>query len=190
MTGKIIIISAPSGCGKSTIIGRLMERGDLNLAFSISATSRPPRGDERDGVEYYFLTPEEFRRRIDAGDFVEYEEVYTGRYYGTLRSEIDRITASGANVVLDIDVKGAMNVKRLYEDRALTLFILPPSIEELRRRLEGRGTDAPDVIAERVGKASYELKFAPQYDRAVVNDDINLATAETHDIIAKFLAKA
>jgi guanylate kinase len=188
MNGKIIILSAPSGCGKSTIIARLMERGDLNLSFSISATSRPPRGSERNGVEYYFLTPDEFRRRIDANEFVEYEEVYAGRFYGTLRSEIDRITADGKNVVLDIDVKGAMNVKRIYGDRALAMFILPPSIEELRHRLESRATDAPEVIDERVGKAAFELTFAPKYDCQVVNDNLDTAVAEAHSLISTFIA--
>ena len=189
MDGKIIILSAPSGCGKSTIIGRLMERGDLNLAFSISATSRAPRGTEKHGVDYYYLTAEEFRRRIDAGDFVEYEEVYPGRFYGTLRSEIDRITSGWSNVVLDIDVKGALNVKRIYGDRALTLYIVPPSIDELRRRLEGRATDAPDVIEERVGKAAYELTFAPQYDCSVVNDRLDDAVEEAHRIIKDFIER-
>ena len=188
MSGKIIILSAPSGCGKSTIIGRLMQREELNLSFSISATSRQPRGAERHGVDYYYLSPEEFRRRIDAGDFVEYEEVYPGRFYGTLRSEIDRITGDGQNVVLDIDLKGAMNVKRIYGDRALTLFVVPPSIEELRRRLEGRATDAPEVIDERVGKAAYELTFASQYDCSVVNDCLDQAVEETYALIHKFIS--
>lgn len=187
MSGKIIIFSAPSGCGKSTIIGKLMERGDLNLAFSISATSRAPRGAERHGVDYYYLSPDEFRRRIDAGDFVEYEEVYQGRFYGTLRSEIDRITAEGKNVVLDIDVKGAMNVKRIYGDRALAIFVMPPSIEELRRRLEGRATDSPEVIDERVGKAAFELTFAPHYDCSVVNDNLDQAVEEAHRLINDFV---
>lgn len=188
MGGKIIIMSAPSGCGKSTIIGRLMAGGDLNLAFSVSATSRAPRGAEREGVDYYYLTPDEFRRRIAAGDFVEYEEVYPGRFYGTLRSEVERITAAGRNVVLDIDVKGAMNVKRLYGDRALALFVMPPSVEELRRRLVARATDAPEVIEQRVGKAAYEITFAPRYDRTVVNDDLDEAVAEAHRIIHEFIA--
>lgn len=187
MSGKIIILSAPSGCGKSTIINELLHKGDLDLNFSISATSRTPRGQERDGVDYYFLTTEEFRRRIEAGDFIEYEEVYAGRYYGTLRSEIDRIVGEGHNVVLDIDVKGAMNVKRIYGDRALALFIMPPSIEVLRSRLENRGTDKPEVIEERVAKASYELTFAPRYDKTIINDVLAQAVEDTHDTIAKFL---
>ena len=189
MAGKIIIMSAPSGCGKSTIINALLDRGDIDMQFSISATSRKPRGEEQHGVHYYFLTEEEFRDRISRDEFVEYEEVYAGRFYGTLRSEIDRITGEGHNVVLDIDVKGAMNVKRLYGDMALALFIMPPSIETLRKRLEGRATDAPEVIDERVRKAAYELEFAPRYDATVVNDDLATAIEETHRLITDFLAK-
>ncbi len=189
MAGKIIIVSAPSGCGKSTIINALFEKGDIDMQFSVSATSRSPREGEEHGVHYYFLTEDEFRRKIDAGDFVEYEEVYKGRLYGTLRSEIDRVVDSGHNVVLDIDVKGAMNVKRIYGDRALAVFIMPPSIDELRARLEKRATDAPEVIEERVGKAAYELTFAPGYDVTVVNDDLAEAVSEVHDVITDFLAK-
>ena len=187
MEGKIIIVSAPSGCGKSTIINALIERGDLDMRFSVSATSRPPRAGETHGVNYYFLTEEEFRRRIDADMFVEYEEVYAGRFYGTLKSEIDRITGEGHNVVLDIDVAGALNVKRLYGDRALTLFIMPPSVAELKRRLEGRATDSPEVIAERVAKAEYEMSFAPKYDAVVENDDLATAIRDTHDRIEAFI---
>lgn len=189
MAGKIIIVSAPSGCGKSTIINALLDRGDIDMQFSISATSRKPRGEEKHGVHYYFLTEEEFRERISRDEFVEYEEVYAGRFYGTLKSEIDRITGDGHNVVLDIDVKGAMNVKRIYGDMALALFIMPPSIEALRSRLEGRATDAPEVIEERVRKASYEIGFAPRYDVTVVNDDLATAIADTHRIITDFLSK-
>ena len=187
MEGKLIIVSAPSGCGKSTIINALIERGDLDMRFSVSATSRPPRAGETHGVNYYFLTEEEFRRRIDADMFVEYEEVYAGRFYGTLKSEIDRITGEGHNVVLDIDVAGALNVKRLYGDRALTLFIMPPSVAELKRRLEGRATDSPEVIAERVAKAEYEMSFAPKYDAVVENDDLATAIRDTHDRIEAFI---
>lgn len=187
MEGKIIIVSAPSGCGKSTIINALIERGDLDMRFSVSATSRPPRAGETHGVNYYFLTEEEFRRRIDADMFVEYEEVYAGRFYGTLKSEIDRITGEGHNVVLDIDVAGALNVKRLYGDRALTLFIMPPSVAELKRRLEGRATDSPEVIDERVAKAEYEMSFAPKYDAVVENDDLATAIRDTHDRIEAFI---
>lgn len=186
--GKIIIISAPSGCGKSTIINELLRRGEIDLAFSVSATSRPPREGETDGVNYYFLTEEEFRKAIAEEKFVEYEEVYPGRFYGTLRSEVDRKCAEGHNVVLDIDVKGGVNVKNMFGDRALSLFILPPSVEELKRRLEGRGTDSPEAIAQRVGKAEYELSFAKGYDKQVINDNLEEAVNQTDAIIKEFIA--
>ena len=157
---KLIIFSAPSGSGKSTIINYLLAQ-HLNLAFSISATSRAPRGTERDGVEYFFLTPDEFRRRIEAGEFLEYEEVYKDRFYGTLKSQVEKQLADGQNVIFDVDVVGGCNIKQFYGDRALSVFIQPPSIEELRHRLEGRGTDAPEVIESRLAKAAYELTFAP-----------------------------
>lgn len=186
MAGKLIIFSAPSGSGKSTIINYLLKQG-LNLRFSISATSRAPRGTEQNGVEYYFLTPEEFRRRIAAGDFLEYEEVYTDKYYGTLKSEVERILAEGDNVIFDVDVVGGCNIKKFYGDRALSMFIQPPSIEELRRRLNARGTDAPEVIESRLAKAAYELSFASRFDVVVVNDDLEKAEAEALRIIQGFL---
>ncbi|MDE5839101.1 MAG: guanylate kinase [Paramuribaculum sp.] len=186
--GKIIIISAPSGCGKSTIINELMRRGEIDLEFSVSATSRPPRDGEKHGVNYYFITEEEFRQAIAEGKFVEYEEVYPGRFYGTLRSEVDRKCAEGHNVILDIDVKGGVNVKKMFGNRALSLFILPPSVEELRRRLEGRGTDTPEAIAQRVGKAEYELSFAKDYEKTVVNDNLEEAVNQTDAIIKEFIA--
>lgn len=185
--GKIIIISAPSGCGKSTIINAILNEGDIDMQFSISATSRKPRGEEQDGVHYYFLSEDEFRAKIANNEFVEYEEVYPGRFYGTLRSEIARICGEGHNVVLDIDVKGGVNVKQQYGDHARSIFIKPPSIEELRRRLEGRATDAPEVIDERVAKADYEISFASQYDHCVVNDNLSEAIAETRKIILDFI---
>lgn len=185
--GKIIIISAPSGCGKSTIIKSLMERGDIDMKFSISATSRQPRAGESHGKEYYFLSEDEFKKAISDDAFVEYEEVYPGRYYGTLKSEIERICKEGHNVILDIDVKGGVNVKSIYGNRAISIFIMPPSIEALRSRLEGRATDAPEVIDERVGRAAYELTFAPRYDAMVVNDDLNTAIEEASDTIKKFI---
>ncbi len=188
MVGKIIIISAPSGCGKSTIINALMERG-VDMQFSVSATSREPRRGETDGVHYYFLSPEEFRARIDADLFVEYEEVYPGRFYGTLKSEIDRITSESHNVVLDIDVAGAMNVKKLYGDRALTVFIMPPSVAELRRRLESRATDAPEVIDQRVGKAELEISYAPRYEVVIVNDILEKAVDEAERAINEFISR-
>ena len=188
MQGKLIIFSAPSGSGKSTIINKLMSEYGLQGRFSISATSRKPRGSEQDGVEYYFLTEEDFRRRISEGDFLEYEEVYPGCFYGTLRSEVDRTLARGENVILDIDVQGGLNVKKIYGDRALTLFIQPPSIERLRERLERRGTDAPEVIEHRLAKAETELSFAPKYDAIVVNDDLEEACQAAARTIEDFLS--
>ena len=187
MSGKLIIFSAPSGTGKSTIINWLMAHKELRLAFSVSCTSRPPRGTERDGVEYFFLSPDEFRRRIAAGEFLEYEEVYQDRFYGTLKSQVDRQLAAGDNVVLDVDVKGGCNIKAHYGDRALSVFIQPPSVDELRRRLESRGTDAPDVIAQRLARAEFELGFAGGFDRVVVNDDLAKAEAEVLTIVTEFI---
>ena len=183
---KLIIFSAPSGSGKSTIINYLLAQ-HLNLAFSISATSRAPRGTERDGVEYFFLTPDEFRRRIEAGEFLEYEAVYKARFYGTLKSQVEKQLADGQNVIFDVDVVGGCNIKQFYGDRALSVFIQPPSIEELRHRLEGRGTDAPEVIESRLAKAAYELTFAPKFDRVIVNDDLEKAKAEALQVITDFL---
>ena len=186
LMGKLIIFSAPSGSGKSTIINHLLQQ-DLNLAFSISATSRPPRGTERDGVEYFFLTPDEFRERIARGEFLEYEEVYPGRFYGTLKSQVEKQLAAGQNVVFDVDVVGGCNIKKYYGERALSVFIQPPSVEELRRRLVGHGTDAPEVIEDRVAKAEYELGFAPQFDVVVVNDNLEEAQQRAYDVIRNFL---
>lgn len=181
--GKIIVLSAPSGTGKSSIIQRLMECPELKLGFSVSATSRKPRGNERDGVEYYFISPEEFRRRVDAGEFVEWEEVYAGTCYGTLKSEVERVTDDGLNLIMDIDVKGGINVKKAFGDRAVTIFILPPSKEELERRLRSRGTDADEVIEKRLAKADFELSHAPAFDHRVVNDDLDKAVEEVRNII-------
>lgn len=186
--GKLIIFSAPSGSGKSTIIQSLLNR-NLNLSFSISATSRAPRGTEKNGVEYYFISPEEFRQRIANGEFLEYEEVYAGKYYGTLKSEVERILNSGRNVIFDVDVVGGLNIKKYYGDQALALFIQPPSIEELKRRLNHRATDAPEVIANRIAKAEYELSFAPKFDRIIVNDILEKAQEEAYQTIRQFLDK-
>ena len=188
MTGKVIIFSAPSGAGKSTVVGHLLKLHP-EFEFSVSATSREPRGSERDGVEYYFLSPDEFRRRIAAGDFLEYEEVYQDKFYGTLKSEVERILSRSDNVIFDVDVVGGCNIKAAYGDRALSIFIQPPSVEELRRRLVSRGTDAPDVIESRVAKAEYELSFASRFDRVIVNDDLERAEAEVLRIIQDFLGK-
>lgn len=186
--GKLIIFSAPSGSGKSTIINYLLQQG-LNLSFSISATSRPPRGAERHGVEYFFLSPEEFRQHIANGDFLEYEEVYKDRYYGTLKSQVEAQLNAGQNVVFDVDVVGGCNIKEFYGARALSIFIQPPSLEELRRRLVGRGTDTAEVIESRLAKAEYELSFAPHFDRVVINDDLARAQAEALQLIKTFLAE-
>ena len=168
--GKLIIFSAPSGSGKSTIINYLLTQ-ELNLAFSISATSRPPRGTEQNGVEYFFLSPDEFRSRIANDEFLEYEEVYQDRFYGTLKAQVEKQLAAGQNVVFDVDVVGGCNIKKFYGERALSVFIQPPSVEELRKRLVGRGTDTPEVIESRIAKAEYELSFAPKFDAVIVNGD-------------------
>lgn len=188
LSSRLIIFSAPSGSGKSTIVNWLMqEHPELKLAFSISCTSRKPRGTERDGVEYFFVSPQEFRKRIDNDEFLEYEEVYEDRFYGTLKTQVDNQLKAGQNVVFDVDVKGGINIKRFYGDRALSIFIQPPSIDELRRRLESRATDAPQVIEDRLNKATYELTFASQFDKVVVNDDLDKAKTETLQIIQEFL---
>lgn len=186
--GKIIVVAAPSGCGKSTIINAVMDDADLNLGFSVSATTRSPRPGEIDGVNYYFMTEEAFRDTIAEGGFIEYEEVYPGRFYGTLRSEIERITASGRNIILDLDVNGALGVKKLYGSQALTLFIEPPSLEELRRRLEFRGTEAPEVVDVRIDRAQYELSRASEFDRRIVNDRLDLAIKQTRNLFEAFVA--
>jgi guanylate kinase len=165
----------------------LEEHPELKLAFSISATSRPPRGKEQHGVEYFFLSPEEFRQRIDKGEFLEYEEVYPGRFYGTLKAQVEKQSEEGQNVLFDVDVKGGVNIKQYYGNRALSLFIQPPSIEELRSRLEKRGTETPEVINDRIARAEFELGFASQFDKVVVNDDLEVAKAETLQIIKDFI---
>ena len=187
--GKLVIFSAPSGSGKSTIIGWLMkEHPELKLSFSISCTSRAPRGTERDGVEYFFVTPEEFREKIAQGEFLEYEEVYADRFYGTLKSQVEHQLEQGQNVVFDVDVKGGCNIKKYYGDKALSVFIQPPSVEVLRHRLVNRGTDAPEVIEDRLAKAEYELTFASQFDCVVINDDLAVAEAETYEKVIAFLS--
>lgn len=187
-TGKLIIFSAPSGSGKSTIINYLLAQ-NLKMAFSCSATSRPPRGTERHGVEYFFLTPEEFKQRIANNEFLEYEEVYENRFYGTLKSQVEKQLEAGQNVVFDVDVVGGCNIKKYYGDRALSVFIQPPGIEELRKRLIGRGTDAPEVIESRVAKAEFELGFADKFDVVIVNDDLENAKAEALKVIKDFIEK-
>jgi len=178
---KLIIISAPSGCGKSTIINALKERG-MKFGYSISATSRKPRGTEKNGVEYYFLTPDEFRQKIANGEFVEYEEVYKDQFYGTLKSEVDRKLQEG-DVMFDIDVKGALNIKKIYGDKSVSIFIMPPSVEELSNRLHGRGTETEELIQKRLAKAEYEMSFASQFDNIVVNDDLQKAIETIEKIL-------
>lgn len=186
--GKIIVVSAPSGCGKSTIINTILDKEQIPMRFSVSATNRSPRPGEVHGVSYYFLTTQQFREAITNGEFVEWEQVYPGRFYGTLRSEIEKGIERGENIILDIDVKGAVNVKKQFGDRAITIFIMPPSIDELRKRLEKRGTDDAQVIAERVDKAEYEISFAPQFDLTIVNDQLDKAVAATEEAISGFLS--
>lgn len=184
---KLVIFSAPSGTGKSTIIKWLMEHEELNLQFSISCTSRAPRGTERDGVEYFFISAEEFRRRIARGEFIEYEEVYTNRFYGTLKSEVDKQLEAGQNIVFDVDVKGGCNIKAHYGERALSIFIKPPSLEELRHRLTSRGTESQEVIEQRLSRAAFELSYAEKFDKVVVNDKLEDAEEETLSIVRDFL---
>ena len=182
----LFVFSAPSGSGKSTLINHLMSQVK-GLNFSVSATSRPPRGQEKDGVEYHFLSEAEFRQKIAEDAFVEYEEVYAGTFYGTLKSEIDQRLERGENVVLDVDVKGGLSVKRIYGSKALLIFIQPPSIEELRRRLEKRGTDSPEKIEQRISKAAYELTFAPQFDIVITNDDLDTAKKKVVEAVEKLI---
>ena len=186
--GRLLIVSAPSGSGKSTIVHYLMEEHpEFRLEFSVSATSRPPRGKEQDGVDYYFLSPDEFRRHIEAGDFLEYEEVYQGRFYGTLKSQVEEKLAAGRNVVFDVDVKGGINIKHYYGDKALSIFIQPPSLEVLRERLIGRATDEMGQIEQRLAKAEYEMSFAPQFDHIIINDDLDTAKQEAVALLNEFL---
>lgn len=187
--GKIIILSAPSGAGKSTIINRLINDKELNLDFSISATSRPPRGQEQNGREYYFFSPEEFRRLVDEDKFVEWEEVYAGTCYGTLRSEVQRITGEGKNLIMDVDVKGGINIKKIFGDKALSLFIMPPSKEVLEQRLRHRATDSEDKVKARLDKSEYEMSFAPEFDRIIVNDDLETAVAATREAILQAIGR-
>ena len=185
--GKLLIFSAPSGSGKTTIVRRLLEQFS-NLEFSISATSRAPRGVEQNGVDYYFLSAEEFAEAVAADKFVEWEEVYKGTCYGTLRSEMERIWDKGNVIVFDVDVMGGIRLKEIFGNDAMSIFVMPPSIEELRRRLEGRGTDAPEVIEKRIAKAAFELTKAPQFDKQVVNDNLEVAVAEVAEIVKNFIA--
>lgn len=182
----MIIVSAPSGSGKSTLINYLMTQFS-NLEFSISATSRAPRGEEKNGVEYYFLTPDEFRKKIDNGEFLEFEEVYKDKFYGTLKSEVSRINGKGNVVIFDVDVVGGCNIKKMYGDNALSIFIMPPSINTLKERLLKRATDSLEVINDRVEKASKEMTYAPRFDRIVVNDDLESTKGLMKKIVGEFI---
>ena len=184
--GKLVIFSAPSGAGKSTLVNYLLPQFPA-LSFSISATSRSPRGKEENGKDYYFLSSEEFKARVAGDELLEWEEVYAGTYYGTLRSEVERIWAQGKVVVFDIDVVGALNLKRQFGDRALALFVQAPSVEILEQRLRGRGTDSEEKIQQRVAKATIEMARAPEFDKVVVNDDLDTAKAEALAILKDFL---
>ncbi len=185
--GKLIIISAPSGCGKSTIINEIIKNPDLKLEFSISATTREPRRGETNGVNYYFMTVDEFKDAIATDRLIEYEEVYPGRFYGTPRNEIDRIRNKGCNVILDIDVMGGINVKHKFGNEALSVFIKPPSVETLRQRLNARGTDSPEAIEQRVEKAEFEIAQSDKFDKIVVNDKLDTAIKETEYLIKEFI---
>lgn len=186
MNGKVVIFSAPSGSGKSTLVNYLMQQ-DFSFGFSVSATSRPPRGEEKHGVEYFFFTPEEFRAKIEADEFVEYEEVYPGRYYGTLKAQVEQ-QLKVQNVLFDVDVVGGCNLKKYYGENALFIFVQAPSIEELRKRLEGRGDTSPEEIEKRLSKAAYEMTFAQYADRIIVNDDLEKAKQELLKIVNNFLS--
>ena len=185
--GKLIIFSAPSGSGKTTIVRRIMQTIP-GLEFSISATSRAPRGTEQHGHDYYFLSAEEFDKAISEEQFVEWEEVYAGTKHGTLKSEMERIWAEGHTILFDVDVKGGVRLKKIFGEQALSVFVMPPSIEELRNRLVGRATDSPEKIEQRVGKAAEEIGYAPQFDKTVVNDDLEKAVAEVEKIVKEFIA--
>jgi guanylate kinase len=186
--GKVVIFSAPSGSGKTTIVRRRLEQY-TQFEFSISATSRAPRGQEQDGVDYYFLTPEAFSEKVKADAFVEWEEVYAGTSYGTLKSEVERIWSKGNVILFDVDVMGGINLKRIFGDNARSIFIMPPSVEVLRERLIGRGTDSAETIEKRVAKAEFEISKAEQFDCVVVNDILADAVAQTKTIIEEFLAE-
>ena len=187
MVNKVLIFSAPSGSGKSTIVNHILSLNPGSMEFSVSATSRPPRGEEQDGREYYFLTADEFRKYIAEDRFVEYEEVYEGRFYGTLKSECERIWAAGHVIIFDVDVKGGVSLKKYFGDAALSVFIKAPSVEVLRERLIKRGTDSPEAIEERVAKAEEEMTYQPQFDYVLVNDDLNTAYAESEKVVEDFL---
>lgn len=185
--GKLIIFSAPSGSGKTTLVHHLLSQPELKLAFSVSAASREKRANEKDGVDYHFLSPADFRSRIDKGDFLEWEEVYENQFYGTLRSEVDRIHVQGEHVIFDVDVIGGLNIKKQYGDAALVVFVQPPSIRELEKRLRNRASESEESIAKRVAKAKGELGFADKFDAILVNDDLKTAKQNAYRLVSDFL---
>ena len=187
MEGKLLIFAAPSGSGKSTIINYLLQNEDLNLHFSVSATTRSPRPGEVDGEHYHFITDEAFRAHIEAGDFIEYEEVYSGYRYGTLKSKVEDQLRKGENVVFDVDVKGGLSIKERFGERALAVFVMPPSIDVLRQRLLNRGTETPESVEKRLQRAGYEISFSKEFDYVLVNDDLETAIREVYGLISKFL---
>jgi guanylate kinase len=188
MEGRLFIFSAPSGSGKSTIVQHLIHQ-DLGLAFSISATSREPRADEQNGREYYFVSPEEFRLKINRGEFIEWEEVYPGKYYGTLRTEVERIWEAGRHAIFDIDVMGGLNLKKQYGQRACAIFVKLPAMEELENRLRTRGTESEESIRERITKAKHELHYASRFDHILVNNQLDIALKEAEILVKNFLAR-
>jgi guanylate kinase len=188
MAGKMIIFSAPSGAGKTTIVKWLLSEG-LPLEFSVSATSRPPRAGETQGKDYYFITAGDFRARVENNEFIEWQEVYTDKLYGTFKSEIDRIWNKGNHVIFDVDVLGGRNLKKLFGDAALSIFVMPPSIEELEKRLRGRNTDPEEIIRQRIDKAVFEMSFAPEFDRIIINDNLETAKQDAFNIVRNFIAE-
>ena len=187
--GKLIVFSAPSGSGKTTIVRHLLQQKELNLEFSISATSRAKRGEEIDGKDYYFLTFEEFKKKIKNEEFLEWEEVYRDNFYGTLKTEVERIWAKGKHVIFDIDVSGGLRIKRKFPQQTLAIFVKPPSIDELKIRLKNRKTETDDKINMRIAKASAELATAPLFDKIVINDDLDKALKESYALVSHFLKK-
>ncbi|MFM7729560.1 MAG: guanylate kinase [Flavobacteriales bacterium] len=187
MSGKAIIFSAPSGAGKTTLVRHLMLSDELKLSFSVSATTRAKRATETEGVDYYFITPEDFIERSRRGDFIEWEEVYTGQYYGTLRSEVERLWSEGKHVIFDLDVVGGLNLKKIFGERALAVFVKPPSIESLKNRLHARNTETPEKLAQRIAKAEHELTFEQRFDVTIVNDDLERAKEDAHAVVLKFI---
>jgi guanylate kinase len=186
--GKLLVFSAPSGSGKTTIVRHLLAQEDLNLEFSISCATREPRGQEVDGKDYYFISWEEFKKHIKAEEFVEWEEVYTNNYYGTLKSEVERIWAKGKNVIFDIDVSGGLRIKSKFPQETLAVFVKPPSVDELKRRLKQRSTESDEKINMRIAKAHVELATAPQFDKIIKNYDLDVAKQEAYDLVKEFIS--